>query len=168
MKGRVLLFSVILLTGLGAAHSGNDSDVASDPGLVKPGSPLYGAEVAVEDALVGTPLVNPGRTAFERASEMKHARERGLNKSFDRAEKSLNRVSEVASSRDASGLAQAEMVLHQVKEMTPESADSGLDKALENLGKAKEREFPDAKGRNDQGEDADKGKKSDSAGGYSV
>ena len=137
MKYSVLAASLLLLAAPAAASNHTEE---ANPGLVKAGSPLYGMEVAVDNALVGIGLADAGQVAFERASEVAVAHERGNNEAMNRALANLNNVSKAATSGDAERLNQSISILQGLNETVPEEAQQGLSTALENVRNASERE----------------------------
>lgn len=137
MKYSVLAAALLLLAAPAAASNHTEE---ANPGLVKAGSPLYGIEVAVDNALVGIGLADAGQVAFERASEVAVAHERGNNEAMNKALANLNNVSEAATSGNAEKLNQSISILQGLNETVPEEAQQGLSMALENVRNASRRQ----------------------------
>jgi len=127
--------------------AGQPTNTTGSPGLIGPDNPLYGLEVSIEDGLIGTPIgQSPGSLAQERASEAKIAFENGLNQSFERANRSLNRVAEKASEADADGLQKASQILQTIQSEASDNAAPGLDTALDQLSEVMNRSTPTGRG----------------------
>ena len=118
----VLLTSITLLTGFSVAQPG---DVESRPGFIKPGTAIYGLDVAFDDAAVNLGLRDRGDVAYERASELGYAYENNLSEQQrERVQNQLKKVAQVASSNETTGLEKAEAVLGQIRTRLQEK---GLD-----------------------------------------
>jgi len=139
MKLRLFALSLILFTSLSAAQSSNNTTIDSSPGLVKADSPIYGWDVAFDNALQTAGLVSPGEVAVERASEVAVAERRNHSVAADRALQRFNQAVGEANNQDRAKLQRAEQVLKQVRERVPEEARQGISTALENVGDAKQR-----------------------------
>jgi len=137
MKYAVLAASVLLLAGSAAASNHTEDP---KPGLVKAGSPLYGVEVAVDNAMVQLGVSDAGQIAFERASEVAVAHERGNNEAMNKALDSLNNISEAATSANSEKLNQSISVLEGVNATVPEEAEQGLSTALDSVRNASYRD----------------------------
>lgn len=136
MKYTAVAVALLLLCGSAAAASSTED---LKPGLVKAGSPLYGLEVAADSALVRLGVMDPGQVAFERASEVALAHERGNNDAMNNALDSLNNVSEAATNGSSKALNQSVSVLQGLNETVPEEAQQGLSTALANVRNATDR-----------------------------
>lgn len=146
MKKTTIFTAVLLISGMAAAQPTGNSTADGKPGWIGPGHPLYGLEVAYENTVSGTPIgPKPAKLASERASELKIASEKDLNKSLGIANKSLNRVAEVAQG-NSTGLQQARQILSTIENRTPE-AGKGLSNAIGNIDKAIQRGVPESKSR---------------------
>lgn len=142
MRTAVVFMAVLMFAGVASAQAVNQVDLEqeTDPGLVAPGNPFYGAEVAVEGALAGTGLVDKGQIASERASEMVHAHERNNTEGLEQARQSMNRIAERATERNREGLQRAEDILSGLQaEIGNEKYEGGIGKAIESVRDAKER-----------------------------
>jgi hypothetical protein len=137
MKHFAVAAALLLLMSSGAATSHTED---LQPGLVKAGSPLYGVEVAVDNTLVRLGVMDPGQVAFERASEVALAHQRGNNDAMNNALDHLDNVSEAATSGDTEALNQSISVLQGLNETAPEEAQQGLSTALESVRNASERQ----------------------------
>lgn len=128
------LLALTLLAGLGAAQIPEDIEIR--PGIVSSNSPLYPADVAIDNILVQTGVTGPGDVVHERASEMLQAQERNQTQAMERARNQLNRVAQAATNESTAGLQKAEAVLEVVQER---NGDNGIGTALENVRQAQER-----------------------------
>lgn len=152
MKRSVLLASLILFVGVSAAQPSN-STIDADPGLVKAGGLVYGFDIAWDNAMQTVGFKSPGEVAYERASEVAVARERNNTRASGKA---LDRFSEAVSgadNQDKRQLERAEAVLRNVSDRVPEEASQGIQTALENVERAKNRvpEEMTVEGRKDSG-----------------
>lgn len=138
MKTRLLAVSLILLAGVSSAQT-QDFSLDTDPGLVKADSPIYGLEVAFDNALVSAGLASPGDVAFERASEVAVASERNNTEAFEDAVERFGSVADRADNGHRERLEQAERVLGNVSERVPEEAEFGIQNALNKTRQAMER-----------------------------
>lgn len=126
----VLAISIVLLSGMALAQS---NEVEPRPGIIGADSPLYGADVAIDNL-----VKEEGDIAYERASEYAVAQERNQTGAMERAERELNNsVARVASSNNTEGLGKAQAVLEQVRERTPDQANPGIDNAIQKVRNAK-------------------------------
>lgn len=122
--------ALLLVTGFATAQT---TDINPEPGIITADSPLYPVDKAFDGV-----TKSDGEVAFERASEYSVAQERNQTRARERAMRSLNNsIADVASSNKTKGLEKAEAVLQQVRERTPDQANQGLDKAISNIGKAR-------------------------------
>jgi len=138
MKLQVLALSLILFIGISSAQSTNSS-VNSSPGLVKADSPIYGWDVAWDNALQSAGLVSPGSVAVERASEVSVAEKRNHTNAASMALNQYNSVVAEANNEDVEGLRRSEQILQNVSERVPEEARQGIETALKNAGEARNR-----------------------------
>jgi len=122
------------------AAAAQESDIEASSGWLSPESPLYGLEVAWDNAAVDIGMKKPGSVAQERASEAKKMAETNNTEGIEKAAENMNKVAKKASSEDSEDLQKAESVLQGVISEAPEEAQEGLQKALENVQKAKQRE----------------------------
>jgi len=120
-----------------------------DPGLVDASSPVYGLDVAFDNAAVQLGVRDSGDVAFERASEVSVALERNDSEAVNHSLRELNDVAEAATG-NSTGLDKAQRVLTQVRERVSEQARSGIDEALGNVRRAKER-MPEGVGPENNG-----------------
>jgi hypothetical protein len=142
----VFAVCLLILSGLAVAQS---SSVEPEPGIITASSPLYPVDVALDRV-----VKSDSGVAFERASEYSVAQESNDSEAEERAMRQLNNsIARVASSNETQGLEKAEAVLKQVRERTPDQANKGLDKALSNIGKARNGTLkPEDVGRPDDSE----------------
>lgn len=134
MKRTTPLLVLVLLAAPAAAQTTQDAR----PGLITADSPLYGLDLALDNA-----LKPPGERAHERASEALVAAEANDTQALDRAVTALNQtVAQVNGISDADGLANVEQILQEVKERVPEEAQPGIDTALDNVLIAQQRDQP--------------------------
>lgn len=143
MQRTTTLFTVfILVTAGGAAQTPTETD----PGFITADSPLYGLDVAFDEV-----VKPPGAVAHERASEALVAAEANMTDARDRALHALNRTVRRANGVEhVDGLDNAAQVLTELQDQVPENAQPGIDTALENIAKAKQR-FPTDPVPNDTG-----------------
>lgn len=137
MKYTAVAAALLLLMG-SAAASNHTEDLK--PGLVKADSPLYGVEVAVDNALVGLGVSDPGKVAFERASEVALAHQRGNTDAMNKALNSLDNASEAATSANSEKLNQSLAVLQGLNATVPKEAQQGLSTALDSVRNATQRD----------------------------
>lgn len=109
------------------------------PGLVKADSPIYGLDVAWDNVLITAGFQSPGDVAFERASEVSVAENRNHSRAFNLALNQFNSVAEKANNEDLEGLRNAERILQNVSEHVPEEARQGIETALKNSERARNR-----------------------------
>jgi len=136
MEIRLLGLALILLTSLSTAQNPNSS-VSEDPGLVKADSPIYGFDVALDNAFLTAGFTSAGDIAVERASEVAVAEERNNTEAVSKAVDRFNSAAEKADNEDVEKLRQAETVLQNVSNRVPEEAQEGINTALENVRTAK-------------------------------
>lgn len=129
---------MLMVLGSAAAAA---SQVKLDPGLVKADSPIYGLDVAFDNALAMTPLASPGTIAFERASEVVVARNRNNSDAAAEALTQLNRTVRDADSRHEKGLEKAASVLRAnlMNGSVPVEETSGVEEAVSRIAEAKNR-----------------------------
>lgn len=133
----VFLAAVLVL--FSASVSGASAGVEPEPGLMTAGSPIYDIDVAVDQVLMLTPLMDPGEVAFERASEMVVAQQRNNSEAFRKASNRLNRTVDSASRRHREGLSKAAGVLESVNASVPVEAQKGIQNALSQVRRAQNR-----------------------------
>ena len=134
---------LLALTTFGAAQT---SEVQLEPGLIGSSSSLYGLDVAFDNAMVSTGLMDKGELVFERASEASIAEEQNSSTGVQNALNQLNRVSDTIQqngNESVEGLENAEKVLNRVQERVRERSNStgfeGVGNALENVRGARNR-----------------------------
>ena len=138
MKRSLLLASLILVIGFSAAQP-SSSTIDAEPGLVKAGGLAYGLDVAWDNAMQTVGLKSPGEVAYERASELAVAKERNSSRARVRATEQLNEAVSEADNSDKAQLEKAESVLNNVSARVPEDAQQGVQNALKNVERAKQR-----------------------------
>jgi hypothetical protein len=138
MNLKVFVAGLVLFTAATAAQT--QTEVDPDPGLVKADSPIYNLDVAVDSWRAGVLPGYSGEVAYERASEVYVAEERGNEDAFTKAETALQQTAEQANKNDAEGLQKAEQVLLQVENRTPEQAQQGIQQALDSVRQAQTRQ----------------------------
>lgn len=122
------LSAILLISGFASAQA---LDIQPEPGFISADSPVYGIDIAVDNALVNIGAVNPADVAFERASEAVTANNsENRNRALEELRQNVQRVEGNSSLR---GLARAEQVLERNLEKTPDQADKGLENALSNI-----------------------------------
>jgi len=138
MKLRLLAVLLLLFAGQSAAQTQNSS-INPDPGLVKADSPIYGLDVAWDNALQTAGFKSPGDVAVERASEVSVAEKRNHSEAASMALNQFNSVAAEANNEDVEGLRKSEQILQNVSERVPEEARQGIETALMNVEEAKNR-----------------------------
>lgn len=78
-----VLVVALAFSGVGAASTHGNLDVG--PGMVGPASPVYGMDVAVDNAAIDLGLLNAGGVAQERAAEAKQAADNNDSQAAERA-----------------------------------------------------------------------------------
>lgn len=131
MKKAIAVFTVLLLVSSAAAQAEN-----LGPGMIDASSPFYGLEVALDNAAVSFGMANASKVALERAVEAQAAVEKNDSRAVQRAVGQFNAMAE---RRNLTGISQAESVLQGVMENAPAEAQQGLQTAMENIQKARER-----------------------------
>lgn len=140
MKIRILVLSLLLLTGFTAATNQTQTEtVESDPGLIKPDSPLYNAKLAVDNTLLTLGISDPADLAHQRASEAATAYERGNNEAADKALDNLNHILESTNETHSNRLNQTSQLLVEVNRTAPGEATHGLETALTSIEQAENR-----------------------------
>ncbi|MFB6167177.1 MAG: hypothetical protein ABEJ62_02855, partial [Candidatus Nanohaloarchaea archaeon] len=134
-KTLVLLSTILVLSGAAAAQT--ELDVG--PGMVTPDSPVYGLEVAWDNAAMSIGLKNAGTVVQERAAEARAMQRRNNTGAMREAVRQMSHVAERARGGDAQGLQKAQAVLQQVMQRAPEQARQGLRTALNNMQQAMQR-----------------------------
>lgn len=138
------LVVAIAITMSGAAAAQNQSQnatVEANPGLIGAGSPIYGLEVAYDNAAMNIGLKKAGSVALERAAEARTAVERNDTRAAQRAVRNLERVANRSqSSEDEEGITRAISIMEETIANAPnEQARQGMQNALENMRQAQDR-----------------------------
>lgn len=102
-----------------------------ETGSVDASSPLYGLEVAFEQAAVAAGIQDAGEVALERADEADKASQAGDHQAATTAAQSLQNIAEQADERHEEELDTALQTLKDVKERTPDEANKGLETAID-------------------------------------
>lgn len=132
----------MLLSVPAVAAQSNQLD--KGPGLIGPGSPIYGLEVAMDNAALGLGLAKAGGLAKERAAEAVQAAERNNSKAAARAGEQLGKVAEKASENESedieTAMASFQETMNKMEqriEGAPNNqARQGMQTALENMKNA--------------------------------
>lgn len=102
----VVLAVALVFSGIGAASTHGDLD--KDAGMVGPASPVYGMDVAVNNAAISLGLANAGGVAQERAAEAKQAADNNNSQAAGRAAKEAGKVAQRGQNQqDAEGIDKA-------------------------------------------------------------
>lgn len=139
MMKRFMAIALILTLLFGVASANNHGDLDVGPGLIGSDSPLYGLEVAWDNAAVDIGLKKAGGVAQERAAEAKAAADKGNHDAAARAANEMSKVAQKARSDDTERLQKAETVLQEVMANAPAEAQEGLQTALDSVRNARER-----------------------------
>lgn len=135
----VIVAALLLVVPAVAAQDTGD---AADPGLVTADSPLYRAELALDDALVQANVKTPGDVVVERTAEARDAAVKNATDAQDRAMTALQETAAQADGvQDEDALQQAEQILQGLQEQVPDKAQQGLQTAIDSVLEAKNR-FP--------------------------
>lgn len=135
-----VLVVALLFAGVGAASSHGDLDVG--PGMVGPASPVYGMEVAVDNAAIDIGLANAGGVAQERAAEAKQAVANNNSQAAERAATEAGQVAQRGENQaDAEGIEKAMTSLQdtiatmetRAEDAPNEEARQGMLAASENM-----------------------------------
>jgi hypothetical protein len=141
-RSTVVLVAAVLVSGAATAQTPANPETKS--GVVPAHSPLYGADVVLDEFLVDTGVKPPGQVVHERASEASAAHEVNRTDARDRALQDMQRVAQVANGMEnGTGLAKAEAVLQTVKDRAPEQAQPGVQQAIDSIITAKNRDIND-------------------------
>lgn len=136
----VLLVIAFLFVGVGAAST--HDDLETGPGMVGPASPIYGVEVAMDNAALSVGVATPGGVAQERAAEAHQAVENNNTQAAERAAKESATVAKRANSQqDADGIQRAMTSLEgtiatmedRAENASTEEARQGMLTASENM-----------------------------------
>lgn len=136
---RYAVFASLALILFAAPAAAQQQDPDVGPGMVGPDSPIYGLEVAWDDAAMSVGLKRAGTVVQERAAEAQQMQERNNTEGMQRAAQEMSNVAERATADDTEGLQKAQSVLQAVMERAPEEAQQGLQTALDNVQQARER-----------------------------
>lgn len=109
------------------------------PGTIGPSSPIYGLEVAWDNAMVSVGLKTAGRVVQERAVEARQAAENGNYQAAQKAAENAADIAKKAKSGDVQGLEKAEAVLQEVIANAPPEAQQGLRTAINNVRQQRDR-----------------------------
>ncbi|NUB91136.1 hypothetical protein HT576_08890 [Haloterrigena sp. SYSU A121-1] len=111
----------------------------------------------MDNAMIAVGLKRASDVVHERASEAVVAAEANNTAAAERAASEASRMAQVAHGVNGDGLESAETLLREVRDRVPEDAHDGLDTAINEVMKAKERlptdlpENPDIPNRSDTG-----------------
>jgi hypothetical protein len=135
----------ILLTLIGSllistAAAGQASGLETGPGFVTPDSPVYGLEVAIDNAAVSIGLMDAGSVAQERAAEAVTMQETGDHQAAIRAASAAGKAVSAAKTGggNTTGIDTAIDTLQQVKRDAPPEAQDGLNTAIDSLKRARD------------------------------
>lgn len=141
-KKAVILTAVMLLSITLVSAQSNQTELNRGPGIVGAGSPLYGLEVAMDNAALGLGMANPGGIAKERAAEAAQAAEKSNSKAAAKAGRQLAKVSEKARGNESRQEIETAMASFQgtmsrmeqrIQNAPNDNARQGMQKALENM-----------------------------------
>lgn len=136
------LIALSLLT-LSAAAQNNTSQqqaIEKGPGMISPGSPFYGLEVAADNAAISVGLAQVSNVAQERAAEAKKATENNNTRGAQRAAQNLENVAKKAKDSDEEGITRAMSSMEEVIANAPnEEARQGMQTALSNMREAQQK-----------------------------
>lgn len=125
---------IILLAAAGTAQTQQGTSVG--PGFIAPDSPLYGLEVAFDNAQTAVGLKQAGTVAQERVAEAEAMVQQNKTDATTRALAQLNNTIAEAPPEQAAGLEIARNQLERLVRSTPDAANFGLNTALDQVTKA--------------------------------
>lgn len=169
-KKAALITAIILLSIPLVTAQSNQVQLDKGPGMVGAGSPVYGLEVAMDNAALGLGLADPGELAKERAAEAAQAAEKNKSKAATRAGKQLAKVTEKASGNESEQDIETAMASFQetinkmdqrVQNAPNENARQGMQTALENMRGAYQNMEEAKQGRNETGGPESPGRQGD-------
>lgn len=141
MKRKYLIGFIALSLTLMPAAAQNQSHQAAEvnPGLIGAGSPIYGLEVAYDNAAMNIGLKKAGEVAQERAAEARQAAQNNNTRGMQRAAQELQTVANRTDVNDQ-GLNRAMQIMQETIQNAPnEQARQGMRTALENMQQAQQR-----------------------------
>lgn len=116
--------------------SGQATELDEEPGFFSPDSPLYGLDIALDNAAMSVGLKTAGDVAQERAAEARAMQEKANYAAAEKAAREMGNVAQRATEKDADGLRKARAVIVDIHANAPEAARGGLKTALENVQQA--------------------------------
>jgi len=156
---RYLLYVLLACIALVPATAAPSAGLDHDPGMIGAGSPLYGLEIALDNAAMNIGLKKAGNVAQERAAEAKKAQKEGNTKAAQGAADEIGKAAAQANDDDRHGLEKARNALEDVKTHSPVEAQKGLDRAINNINRRLNRSTNRSERGNspDDGSDIDPG-----------
>lgn len=136
----VAVLAAVMVLGLPMV-SAQSTQIDKNPGMVGAGSPLYGLEVAMDNAAVDIGMAKAGEVAKERASEASKAAENGKAKAAAKAGKNLARMANKTKGNESEDIETAmasfqdtmSKMEQRIQNAPNENARQGMQKALENM-----------------------------------
>lgn len=131
----VLFIALILFISTTAAQSNQTAQKQYDSGWIDSGSPLYGMELAIDNAAISIGVKKASKVAQERVAEVEKASKRNNTKGMERATKAFENSAKKAKADETEEISAAEAALEKAIQNAPEQAQQGLSTALENVRK---------------------------------
>lgn len=146
-KTAVILAVMVLAGAVGTAHAGehdtghtSSDEKAVTAGMIGADSPLYGLELAFENAAIAIGLQNAGVVAQERVVEAREMLAAGKPEHAQKAVDNLAGIATMARASDAEGLNTAMTRMQELLVDAPDNnVTEGMRTALENMKQANQR-----------------------------
>jgi len=136
----LIVLSLLTLPATAQNESSETQKVEKSSGMISPGSPFYGLELAADNAAVSVGLSKVGNVAQERAAEAKKATDNNNTRGAQKAAQNLENVAKKAKDSDEEGLTRAISSMEEVIANAPnEEARQGMQTALNNMNEAQQR-----------------------------
>lgn len=143
MRTKLLIFATLFALLTSPALAQDQANVSEtpevSPGLVGSGSPIYGLEVAIDNAAMRIGMKKAGNVAQERAAEARKASRNNNSKGVQRAAQALEKTANRAHEQDEEGINRAIKIMQETIENSPnEQARQGMQTALDNMRQAQQ------------------------------
>lgn len=143
MRTKLLIFATVFALVTSPVLAQDQANASENPevssGLVGSGSPIYGLEVAIDNAAMRIGLKKAGNVAQERAAEARKASKNNNSKGVQRAAQALEKTANRAHEQDEEGINRAMNMMQETIENSPnEQARQGMQTALDNMRQAQQ------------------------------
>lgn len=133
----LVALSLLTLSAAAESHNSQQQAIEKGTGMISPGSPFYGLEVAADDTAVSIGLSKAGNVAQERAAEAKKATENNNTRGAQRAAQNLENIAKKAKESDEEGITRAMSSMEDTIASAPNAeARQGMQTALDNMKEA--------------------------------